>query len=82
MNNNQVVEKFLNHQSANSENLHSDGCSLKSYDFIIAQWKDETDLRPAELYVVSGKMQSVTTTRHRNKLLGTAMAKDIVLVES
>lgn len=62
--NDEVLDRFLNKESAKSNNLTSDGVILKSYEMIIAQWFTDGTLR-----VHLSHCPSVTTTQHRNKLI-------------
>lgn len=59
MNNKQVVESFLKKETGNSNNLHSDGKILKSYDMPIAEWKDGR-----VEFVDKTKLPSMTTRKH------------------
>ena len=65
MSNDKVIAAFLERKSGNSANLHSYGVFLKSYAMVIAQWFSDATLR----IVGQSDCPSLTTERHRNKLI-------------
>ena len=74
MKNKEVIEKFLNRESAGGSNLYSDGCRLINYATTLAQWHDNYHL------IVNNTKYSVSTSKNQTWLRG-AITDSIVVKE-
>ena len=72
MNFNDVIKAFVQHKIAYSQNIHSTGTALFSYDTCIAEYAND-------LFVVNMTAYSNTTTKHRNALLKLIKGKYTIL---
>lgn len=64
--NEQVAHLFAHHQAGDSNNLHSDGATLKSYSTVIAFWSGE------DLFISSDGMSTTTNGKHLSPLRSAA----------
>ena len=72
MNNNQVLEKFINNENASGNNLRSYDGKLYSYDLLIAfYYKDHLNILDYDINTIEhlSGYRSVTTRQHIGKLI-------------
>tara|TARA_Y100001970_G_scaffold282594_1_gene395734 strand:+ start:1201 stop:1560 length:360 start_codon:yes stop_codon:yes gene_type:complete len=72
MNNNQVLEKFINNENASGNNLRSYDGKLYSYDLLIAfYYKDHLNILDYDINTIEhlSGYRSVTTRQHLGKLI-------------
>lgn len=76
MKNIDVIEKFLNKESAKGSNLYSDGNKLVNYSTTLAQWHDNYNL------IVNNTRYSVSTSKNQNWLRGAITSERGIVVKN